>query len=180
MCVIYLLQSLFPAVGLITEGALELLGHSSVGWVAARPLDVPLAHLLLEVLLETSFVSELSGAVGALQRAVSPIVSSLQMIIEEPLLSEVFVATLADEGPLPGVDPVVDIEMRFPRIGLLAYCAHERLLALKTYHREKSLKRGLCPIIECSPVCMRMCSSRELLSLQAFSQTPHMKLDTLV
>ena len=92
MCVIYLLQSLFPAVGLITEGALELLGHSSVGWVAARPLDVPLAHLLFEVLLETSFVSELSGAVGALQRAVSPIVSSLQMIIEEPLFSEVFIA----------------------------------------------------------------------------------------
>ena len=31
-----------------------------------------------------------------------------------------------------------------------------------------------------SPVCMRMCSSRELLSLQAFSQSGHIKLDVLV
>ena len=30
------------------------------------------------------------------------------------------------------------------------------------------------------PVCIRMCSSRELLSLQAFSQTVHMKLEVLV
>ena len=28
------------------------------------------------------------------------------------------------------------------------------------------------------PVCRRMCSSRELLSLQAFSHTVHMKFDT--
>ena len=30
------------------------------------------------------------------------------------------------------------------------------------------------------PVCIRMCSSKELLSLHAFSQTVHMKFDTFV
>ena len=125
----YLFQSLFPAVGLITEGALELLGHGPVGRAAAGPLDVPLAHLLLEMLLETSFVGKLSGAVWTLERPVRPIVRGLEMVIEEPLLSEILVAALTHEWSLPGVNPVVNIKMRFPSVGFLTNRANERFLA---------------------------------------------------
>ena len=61
---------MFPAVGLITKGALELFCDGPVNRVAAVPLNVPLAHLLLEMLLKTSFVGELSGAVRTFERPV--------------------------------------------------------------------------------------------------------------
>ena len=127
----HLFQSLLPAVGLITEGALELLGHGAAAQVAGAALDVPLAHLLLQVLLQTGFVSELARAVGALQGPVHAVVGRLQVVVEEPFLGEVFVASLADERSLPGVDAVVDIEMGLPGIGLLTDAAHERLFAWK-------------------------------------------------
>ena len=71
MCLcMYLFQCLFPAVGLVTERTLELFSRSSTGGVATGSLDVPLAHLLLEMLLKTSFVGELSGAVRTFERPV--------------------------------------------------------------------------------------------------------------
>ena len=120
---------MFPAVGLITEGALELLSHGPVGRVATGPLDVSLAHLLLEMLLETSFVGKLPGAVWTFERPVCSIVSRLEMVIEESLLSEILIASLTDERPLSGVNPVVDVEMRFSSVGLLTNCAYEGFLA---------------------------------------------------
>ena len=37
-------------------------------------------------------------------------------------------AVLADEGPLPRVDPVVDVEVALARVRLPAHAAHPRLL----------------------------------------------------
>ena len=45
---------------------------------------------------------------------------------------------------------------------------------------ENTIKRDFSQLRQYLPVCIRMCSSKELLSLHAFSQTPHMKFDTLV
>ena len=47
----YLLQCLLPAVGLITERALELLGNRATGEVSMGSLHVPFAHLLFQMLL---------------------------------------------------------------------------------------------------------------------------------
>ena len=107
----HLLQCLFPAVRLVTERTLELLGHSAVVEVPVAPLDVPLAHLLLEVLLEAGLVGELSGAVGALERTVHSVMGGLEVVVEEPLLSKILIAILADKRPFSSVDPVVNIEM---------------------------------------------------------------------
>ena len=103
----HLLQCLFPAVRLVTERTLELLGHSAVVEVPVAPLDVPLAHLLLEVLLEAGLVGELPEAVGALERhalgaapsapagpsashtARTSGVRSLHVVVQEALLGEV-------------------------------------------------------------------------------------------
>ena len=48
------------------------------------------------------------------------------MIIEEPLLCEVFVASLTHKRSFTGVDSVVDIQMGFSCIGLLANGADKR------------------------------------------------------
>ena len=81
------------------------------------------------MLLETSFVCELSGAVWTLERPVRPIVRGLEMVIEEPLLSEILVAALTHERSLSGVNPIVNIKMRFPSVGFLTNRANERFLA---------------------------------------------------
>ena len=60
MMTMYLFQSLFPTVGLVTERTLELFSRSSTHIVAAGSLDVPLAHLLLQMLLQTRLVGKLS------------------------------------------------------------------------------------------------------------------------
>ena len=73
----HLLQCLFPAVRLVTERTLELLGHSSVIDIPVAPLDVPLAHLLLEVLLQAGLVGKLSRTVWALERTVQSVMGSL-------------------------------------------------------------------------------------------------------
>ena len=127
----YLLQSLFPAVGLVTEWTLELFGHTGSANVAIAPLDVPLTHLLLEVLLQTGLVGKLPRAVGTLERTVQAIVSRLEMVIEKPLLSEVFVAPLAHKRPLTGMDSVVHIQMGFSSIGFLTNAAYKRLFTWK-------------------------------------------------
>ena len=93
------------------------------------PLDVPLAHLLLQVLLQTGLVGKFARTVWTFERPVCSIVSRLEMVIEESLLSEILIATLTDERPLSGVNPVVDVEMRFSSVGLLTNCAYEGFLA---------------------------------------------------
>ena len=106
---------------------------------AALPVDVLDAHLFLEVLLEAGLVGELPEAVGALERHAlatpgaapsgTSSVCGLQVVIEEALLGKVLAAVRADEGPLPGVHPVVDVEVALARVRLGAHRAHERLLA---------------------------------------------------
>ena len=120
---------MFPAVGLITEGALELLSDGPVGRVAAGPLDVSLAHLLLEMLLETSFVGELPETVWTLEWPVCSIVSRLKVVVQKSLLSEILIAALTHERSLSGVNPVVDVEMGFSSVGLLTNCAYKGFLA---------------------------------------------------
>jgi hypothetical protein len=138
----YLFERLFPAVRLIAEGTLELLGHSSPahgsrnhrrrrsGAAAAAPaVHIPLAHQLLQMLFEARLVGELPAAVGATQRTLHPVVRGLQVIIQEALLSEVFVAVVADKGTLPGVHAVVDVQVGLACVRLLADGASEGFLA---------------------------------------------------
>ena len=73
----HLLKCLFPTVRLVTEWTLELLSNSSVVEIAVAPLDVPLAHLLLEVLLQAGLVGKLSRTVWALERTVQSVMGSL-------------------------------------------------------------------------------------------------------
>ena len=108
---------------------------------AALPVDVLDAHLFLEVLLEAGLVGELPEAVGALERHAlatpgaptapsgTSSVCGLQVVVEEALLGKVLPAVRADKGPLPGVHPVVDVEVALARVRLGAHRAHERLLA---------------------------------------------------
>ena len=90
---------------------------------------VSLAHLLLQMLLQTSFVGKLPGAVGALQRAVQAVVRRLHVVVEEPFLGEVLVAVFTDERSFPGVDPVVDVQMGFSGVSLLTNAAYKWFLA---------------------------------------------------
>ncbi len=71
------------------------------------PINVLDAHLLLEMLFETSLVCEFPEAVCASQRSV--LVSRMRrlaMVIEEAFLGEVLSAFLADEGTFASVHPV--------------------------------------------------------------------------
>ena len=156
---------------------MELFGDTGAPDIAIAPLDVPLTHLLLEMLLQAGLVGKLPGAVGALERTVQPIVGRLKVVIEKPLLCEVFVAPLAHKRPLTGMDSVVHIQMGFSSIGFLTDAAYKRLF---TYKMSILTKGSVFYILPLLPVCILMCSSNELLSLHAFSHTPHMKLDTLV
>ena len=72
---------------------------------------VSLAHLLLQVLLETCLVSEFAAAVRTFQRSVNSVVSRLEMVVQEALLCEVFVAVDADKRSLASVNPIVDIQV---------------------------------------------------------------------
>ena len=53
------------------------------------------------------------------------------MVIEEPLLGEILVTSLTDERSFSGVNPVVDVKMRFSGVSLLTNCAYKRFLAYK-------------------------------------------------
>ena len=90
---------------------------------------VSLAHLLLQVLLQAGLVRKFPATVWTLEWSVNSIVSCLEMVVEEPLLREVLVAVDADKRPLSRVNSVVHVEVRLPRVGLLANCAYKRLLA---------------------------------------------------
>ena len=125
---------MFPAVGFITEGALELFSHgpgvaATAAAAALAPVHVLLAHLLFEMLLEAGLVGKLPGAVGTLERAVHPVVRRLQVVVEEALLGEVLVAVVADKGPLTGVHAVVHVEMGLARVRFVTDLAHKRLLS---------------------------------------------------
>ena len=107
----HLFQSLLPAVGLITEGALELLGHGAAAQVAGAPLDVPLAHLLLQVLLQAGLVGKFARTVWTLERPINSVVSCLEVIVEKSLLSKILIAVLAYKRAFSCMNPVVNIKM---------------------------------------------------------------------
>ena len=126
---------MFPAVGLVAEWTLELFHHpaaparSDPNCCAVTPIDVSLAHQLLEMLLEAGLVSKLATTVGAAERPVRPIVGRLEVVVEEALFREVLIAVVADEGALPRVYPVVDVQVGLAGVRLLADGARERFLA---------------------------------------------------
>ena len=107
----HLLKCLFPTVRLVTERTLELLSNSSVVEIAVAPLDVPLAHLLLQVLFEAGLVGKLSETVGAFERTVYSVMGSLEVIVKKSFLSEILIAILAYKRPFSCMNPVVNIKM---------------------------------------------------------------------
>ena len=105
----YLFQSLLPAVRVLTEGALKLLGNISGHRGSASPVHIPLTHLLFQVLLQAGFVCKLSGTVWALERPISTIMRRLKVIVEKSLLRKIFITVMADKWPFPRVHPVVHV-----------------------------------------------------------------------
>lgn len=90
---------------------------------------VSLAHLLLQVLLQTCLVSKFAATVWTFQRSVNSVVSRLQVVVEEAFLGEVFVAVDANKRSLASVNAIVNVQMRLPSVGFLADCAHKWFLA---------------------------------------------------
>jgi hypothetical protein len=138
---LYLFQCLLPAVGFVAEWALKLLSHAAAAaaaatsgeasWPdAAAPIDVALAHELLQVLLQAGLVGEFSAAIRASQGSICAVVRSLEVVVEKALLREVLVAVVAHKRALPSVDSIMHVEMRFARVSLLADGAGEGFLSL--------------------------------------------------
>ena len=107
----HLLKCLFPTVRLVTERTLELLSNSSVVEIAVAPLDVPLAHLLLQMLLQAGLVGKFPRTVWTFERPIHSVVSSLEMIVEKSLLSKILIAVLAYKRTFSCMNPVVNIKM---------------------------------------------------------------------
>jgi hypothetical protein len=129
VAIIYLFQGLLPAVALFAEWASKLLGVGPVTLTTLTPIQVLDAHLLLEVLLEARLVGELPEAVGTLERPVLPVVGRLGVVVEEPLFGEVLAAVQTHKRTFPGVDAVVNVEVRFPGVAFRADGADERFFA---------------------------------------------------
>ncbi len=123
---LYLFQGLFPAVTLFTERTSKLLGVGSMTLSTLTPVQVFDAHLFLQVLLQARLVSELTKTVGTLERSVVTVVGRLRMIVEKPLLGKVLAAIGANEGPLTGVNTVVNVEVGFAGVGLGADRTNKR------------------------------------------------------
>jgi hypothetical protein len=108
-----------------------LLGVDSMASGSAASLasiEILLAHLFLEVLLKAGFVSKLSVAVGALEGAIVTTVGCLHVVVQEPLLGEVLATGDANKRPLPGVHPVVHVEVALAGVCLGADGADKGLL----------------------------------------------------
>ena len=101
------------------------------------------------MLLQTGLVGKLPSTVGTLEGAVQSIVGCLEMVVEKPLLCEVFVAPLANKRPLTSMDSVVHIQMGFSSIGLLTDAAYKRLFTYKIYIFNKRFNVLHSPPITC-------------------------------
>ena len=78
------------------------------------------------------------------------------MVIEEPLLGEILVTSLTDERPFSGVNPVVDVKMRFPGVSLLTNCAYKRFLA---YKYKQTMRNGfLLRLVICCQMYLCACA----------------------
>ena len=94
------------------------------------------------------------------------------MVIEEPLLSEILVTSLTDERPLSGVNPVVDVKVRFPGVGFLTNCAYERFLAYKQSNKEW-VYSGLSFVVKCTCVHAHVFLQRVVIITSLFAHPAH-------
>ena len=146
---IYLLQGLFPAVALFAERTSKLLSMNAgaaaltrtrasnltAGPLAATAaagltsIEIFGAHLFLQMLFQTCFVSKFPKAIGAFKGSIIAAMCCLHVIVEEPFFREIFATGHTNKGPFTGMDAVVNVQVGLAGVGLGADGADERLLA---------------------------------------------------
>ena len=95
--------------------------------VATRlsPVEIFGAHLLLQVLLQTRLVSKFSEAIGAFQGSIVATMSRLHVVIQKAFLRKILATGHANKGPFASVNAIMNVQVRFSRIGFSANSADE-------------------------------------------------------
>ena len=122
-------QSLLPTVAFLAKGTSKLFGMDALMMrgVATRlsPVEIFGAHLLLQVLLQTRLVSKFPEAIGAFQGSIVATMSRLHVVIQKAFLREILATGHANKGPFAGVNAIMNVQVRFSRIGFSANSADE-------------------------------------------------------
>ena len=89
------------------------------------PVEIFGAHLLFQVLFQTRLVSEFSKAIGAFQGSIVAAMCRLHMVVQKSLLCKILAAGHTDKWTFASMNAIMNIEVRFSRIGFGANGANE-------------------------------------------------------